>query len=84
MLYQNFSQRFKILFRNIRFNISIKDLIFSIKNKSEDAKNGDLDLKDAFKNLKKSALDMITDEVDDTTMVEEKTGFFKKLMNKKK
>ena len=65
------------------FNISIKDLIFSIKNKSEDAKNGDLDLKDAFKNLKKSALDMITDEVDDTTMVEEKTGFFKKLMNKK-
>ena len=26
---------------------------------------------------------MITDEVDDTTMVEEKTGFFKKLMNKK-
>ena len=36
-----------------------------------------------LKNLKESALDIITDEVDDTTMVEEKTGFFKKLMKDK-
>ena len=32
-----------------------------------------------LKNLKESALDIITDEVDDTTMVEEKTGFFKRI-----
>ena len=38
---------------------------------------------DMLKNLKESALDIITDEVDDTTMVEEKTGFFKKLMKDK-
>ena len=69
------------------FNISIKDLILSIKDKSIKAKDGDVDFKDVLQNIKKSALDMVTDEVDDTTMdttaVEEKEGFFKKLLNKK-
>ncbi|MGM9532067.1 DNA translocase FtsK [Intestinibacter sp.] len=69
------------------FNISLKDLILSIKDKSTSAKNGDVDFKDVLQNIKKSALDMVTDEVDDTTMdttvVEEKEGFFKKLLNKK-
>ncbi|MGM9533884.1 MAG: DNA translocase FtsK [Intestinibacter sp.] len=69
------------------FNISLKDLILSIKDKSTSAKNGDMDFKDVLQNIKKSALDMVTDEVDDTTMdttvVEEKEGFFKKLLNKK-
>ena len=62
------------------FNISIQDLIFAIKNKSTNPKNSNANFKDMLKNLKESALDIITDEVDDTTMVEEKTGFFKKLM----
>ena len=69
------------------FNISLKDLILSIKDKSTSAKNGDVDFKDVIQNINKSALDMVTDEVDDTTMdttaVEEKEGFFKKLLNKK-
>ncbi|MDY2735961.1 FtsK/SpoIIIE family DNA translocase [Intestinibacter sp.] len=69
------------------FNISLKDLILSIKDKSTSAKNGDVDFKDVIQNIKKSALDMVTDEVEDTTMdttiVEEKEGFFKKLLNKK-
>ncbi|MDO5009960.1 MAG: DNA translocase FtsK [Intestinibacter bartlettii] len=64
------------------FNISIKDIAFSIKNKSMNAKNENLTFKDFLSNLKKSALDIITDEVDDTTMVDEKTGFFKKLSHK--
>ncbi|WP_420370991.1 DNA translocase FtsK 4TM domain-containing protein [Intestinibacter bartlettii] len=64
------------------FNISIKDIAFSIKNKSMNAKNENLTFKDVISNLKKSALDIITDEVDDTTMVDEKTGFFKKLAHK--
>ena len=65
------------------FNISIQDLIFAIKNKSTNPKNSTANFKDMLKNLKESALDIITDEVDDTTMVEEKTGFFKKLMKDK-
>ena len=65
------------------FNISIQDLIFAIKNKSANSKNSNASFKDMIKNLKESALDIITDEVDDTTMVEEKTGFFKKLMKDK-
>lgn len=65
------------------FNISIQDLIFAIKNKSTNPKNSNANFKDMLKNLKESALDIITDEVDDTTMVEEKTGFFKKLMKGK-
>ena len=65
------------------FNISIQDLIFAIKNKSTNPKNSNANFKEMLKNLKESALDIITDEVDDTTMVEEKTGFFKKLMKEK-
>lgn len=65
------------------FNISIQDLIFAIKNKSTNPKNSNANFKDMLKNLKEYALDIITDEVDDTTMVEEKTGFFKKLMKDK-
>ena len=65
------------------FNISIQDLIFAIKNKSTNPKNSNANFKDMLKNLKESALDIITDEVDDTTIVEEKTGFFKKLMKDK-
>ena len=65
------------------FNISIQDLIFAIKNKSTNPKNSNANFKEMLKNLKESALDIITDEVDDTTMVEEKTGFFKKLMKDK-
>lgn len=65
------------------FNISIQDLIFAIKNKSTNPKNSNANFKDMLKNLKESALDIITDEVDDTTMVEEKTGFLKKLMKDK-
>ncbi|MGN1032523.1 MAG: DNA translocase FtsK, partial [Intestinibacter sp.] len=69
------------------FNISIKDLVFSIKDKSSNVKNGEVNFKDVLQNIKKSALDIVSDEVDentmDTTMLQEKEGFFKKLLNKK-
>ena len=69
------------------FNISIKDLILNLKNKSTNSQTGKLDFKDLLKNIKKSALDMVSDEVDENSeeidVVEEKEGFFKKLLNKK-
>lgn len=65
------------------FNISIKDLVFNIKNKSSNSKDENAGFKDVINNLKQSALDMITDEVDENTIVDEKTGFFKKLMKNK-
>ena len=65
------------------FNISLKDLILNIKAKSNSAKNGNFNLKDKVSNMKKSALDMMTDEVDEATMIK-KEGLFKGLMSKKK
>ncbi len=65
------------------FNISVKDLILNIKAKSTSAKNGNLNLKDKVSNMKKSALDMMTDEVDEATMIK-KEGLLKGLMSKNK
>ena len=65
------------------FNISIKDLILNIRAKSKSAKNGNLNVKDVFSNMKKSAIDMITDEVDEATVVE-KDGLFKGFKSKQK
>ncbi|MGL6105934.1 DNA translocase FtsK [Romboutsia sp.] len=65
------------------FNISVKDLILNIKAKSNSAKNGNLDIKDKISSMKKSAIDMMTDEVDEATMTK-KDGFFKSLKSKNK
>ncbi|MCR8745095.1 DNA translocase FtsK [Romboutsia lituseburensis] len=64
------------------FNISVKDLILNIKAKTTGVKNGNISLKDAVSNVKKSALDMMTDEVDEDTMMQ-KEGFFKSMKKKK-
>lgn len=64
------------------FNISLKDLILNIKAKSNSAKNGNLDIKGKVSSLKESALNMITDEVDEATVMK-KEGLFKGLLNKK-
>ncbi|WP_092924788.1 DNA translocase FtsK [Romboutsia hominis] len=63
------------------FNISVKDLILNIKAKSSSAKNGNLNLKEKVSNMKKSAIDMMTEEVDEETMVDKK-GLFKGFMSK--
>lgn len=63
------------------FNISIKDMILNTKHKAEGVKSGNINLKDKVSNIKKSAIDMITDEVDEKTEVK-KDGFFKKFMSK--
>ncbi len=66
------------------FNISIKDFILGIKEKTSEVKNGDINFKDALEGIKKSALDMVSEEVDENTIVEDKNGFFKNLFNKNK
>ncbi len=65
------------------FNISVKDLILNIKAKSTSAKNGNLNIKDKVSSMKKSALDMMTDEVDEATMIK-KEGLLKGFMSKNK
>ncbi len=65
------------------FNISVKDLILNVKAKSTSAKNGNLNLKDKVSNMKKSALEMMTDEVDEATMIK-KEGLLKGFMSKTK
>lgn len=51
------------------FKISIKDLLSNIKAKSNGIKNSDLTMKERMANMKKSVIEMVTDEVDDETMV---------------
>lgn len=69
------------IFIMFTFNISLKELIYNIKTKSKGVKNGDINLKDKVSNLKQSALEMITDEVDDAT-VTKKQGFLKGILSK--
>ncbi|CEN82894.1 FtsK/SpoIIIE family DNA translocase [Paraclostridium sordellii] len=51
------------------FNISLKDIIYTIKAKSNKDKNSNLSLKDKAKNLKSAMVNMVTEEVDENTMV---------------
>lgn len=63
------------------FNISIKDVMSNIASKN--SSNKDLSFKDRVSNMKKSAIDMITDEVDENTVVK-KESKLKGFMSKKK
>ncbi|MEG1311578.1 MAG: DNA translocase FtsK [Romboutsia sp.] len=65
------------------FNISIKDLILSIDVKNNKGKNKNLSFKDRVSNMKQSAIDMITDEVDENTVVK-KEGKLKNFISKNK
>ncbi|MDR0879354.1 MAG: DNA translocase FtsK [Clostridioides sp.] len=64
------------------FKISIKDMLDKIKIVSNDPKAGKKSFKDMVSGMKESAVDIMTDEVDDTTV--DKTGIFKKFLNKRK
>ena len=73
------------------FNISIKDFISSnsLSRGESKRKNKPTSLKDKMSNLKQSALNMITDEVDDTTMEQtmvekKKPNLLKGMMDKAK
>ena len=59
------------------FKISIKDLVSNIKAKSNGIKNSDLTMKERMANMKQSVIDIVTDEVDEETMVK-KQGLSKK------
>ncbi|WP_250672835.1 DNA translocase FtsK [Paraclostridium ghonii] len=51
------------------FNISLKDLIDTIKAKTKNSKDKNLSFKDKAKNLKNAMMNMVTEEVDENTMV---------------
>lgn len=63
------------------FNISIKDVMNNVASKNSSNKN--LSFKDRVSNMKKSAIDMITDEVDENTVVK-KESKLKNFMSKNK
>lgn len=65
------------------FNISIKDIIEAACNKSNQIKSGNISVKDKVSNLKQSAINLVTEEVDETTQVgKDKKGFLKNIFNK--
>ena len=66
------------------FNISLKDLIEGISDKSNKIKHGDVNVKDKMSNLNQSAINLMTEEVDETTqMGKNKKGFIKNIFDKK-
>ena len=65
------------------FNISLKDLIEGSGEKINKIKSGNVSVKDKMSNLKESAINLMTEEVDETTQVEKnKKGFFKNVLHK--
>ena len=51
------------------FNISLKDLIYKIKVKTQKSKNSNLTFKEKALSLKDAMVNMVTEEVDENTMV---------------
>lgn len=51
------------------FNISLKDLIYTIKAKTKNSKDSNLTFKEKAQNLKDAMVSMVTEEVDENTMV---------------
>lgn len=64
------------------FNISIKDLVSNIKAKSKGIKNSDLTMKERMANVKQSVIEMVTDEVDEETVIKEQ-GLFKRIRKRR-
>lgn len=65
------------------FNISLKDIIEGISNKSNKIKSGNVNLKDKVSNLKKTAINLVTEEVGETTQADKnKKGLLKNIFNK--
>jgi S-DNA-T family DNA segregation ATPase FtsK/SpoIIIE len=63
------------------FNISIKDMINGLKFMSNNPEASKMSFKEKMASMKKSAVNIMTDEVDEAT-VPQKTGFFKKMFSK--
>ena len=53
-------------------NISLKDLMLTIKAKAQKEKNSNLTMKERAQNLKEAVVNMVTEEVDENTMVTKK------------
>ena len=70
------------------FNISLKDIIEGVSDKSRKIKSGDVSVKGKMLNLKESALNLVTEVVSSTSSVDETTqlgknkkGLFKNILN---
>ena len=65
------------------FNISLRDLVEGFSSNSTKAKGENLSVKDRISNLKQSAINLVTEEVDETTQIDKpKKGFMKNIFNK--
>lgn len=65
------------------FNMSLKDIIEAISDKSNKIKSGNVNVKGKMSNLKKSAINLVTEEVDEATQADKnKKGFLKNIFNK--
>ncbi len=54
------------------FKISLKDFLLNVRAKSKGIKNGNFNFRDMVKDAKKNIVNMVTDEVDEKTMIDKK------------
>ncbi|MGL4796638.1 MAG: DNA translocase FtsK 4TM domain-containing protein, partial [Paraclostridium sp.] len=65
------------------FNISLRDVIYTIKSKASNGSNKNMTMKEKALNLKNVMVDMVTEEVDEKTMVQKNGGLLNKFKKDK-
>ena len=65
------------------FNISLRDIIYTINAKTTNGSNKNLTLKERALNLKNAMVDMVTEEVDEKTIVDKNGGLLSKFRRDK-
>lgn len=65
------------------FNISLRDVIYTIKSKASNGSNKNMTMKEKALNLKNAMVDMVTEEVDEKTMVQKNGGLLNKFKKDK-
>ena len=65
------------------FNISLRDIIYTINAKTTNGSNKNLTLKERALNLKNAMVDMVTEEVDEKTIVDKNGGLLSKFRKDK-
>ncbi|MGL5751208.1 MAG: DNA translocase FtsK [Paraclostridium sp.] len=65
------------------FNISLRDVIYTIKSKTSNSSNENMTLKEKALSVKNAMVNMVTEEVDDKTIVEKNSGLLNKFKKDK-
>ncbi|MGL5718324.1 MAG: DNA translocase FtsK 4TM domain-containing protein, partial [Paraclostridium sp.] len=65
------------------FNISLRDVIYTIKSKTSNSSNEKMTLKEKALSVKNAMVNMVTEEVDDKTIVEKNSGLLNKFKKDK-